>query len=134
MSGLDYLAMMREPWTGKTLDQKFVYVMDFYENGRIERERYTEAKRAIEEARAAEYRKAVERMKHAVRRADSNWKLIKTAPLDGTPIIGLAWDGEIGNIAIAQVYYRDGRWRLSDTHYGYDLDGDELQPSHWMAI
>lgn len=134
---IDYVAMLDRKDLGATLDERFVAAVDFHARNkgvcpdmRAITERIA-AKEIERQRREDEYNRCYAERKAADMAALSpQWQEIETAPTDGTDIIGLAWDD---GICIAQVAWGDGKWRLVN-HPGYDLEGDELQPSHWMAI
>ena len=54
------------------------------------------------------------------------WRLIETAPKDGTEI--LAWSSRDGTFV---VFWHQGAWLWTS----HDLDGDEeLNATHWMPL
>lgn len=65
----------------------------------------------------------------------SDWKLIKTAPQDGTTIVATWLDtwADTGtrsqNVHIEAMYWSEDSW-----WYSYDGDGPARPPTHWMPL
>lgn len=135
---MDYLAMFRQsPHMGKTLDERFANVLDFWERGERSRKIQAEAKAAKEREhfeRNERYRVARDA---AIAKLAAHWQGIDTAPRDGTQFVGIMWDGE--QWASATFEYSPCKYDVGDVwrvvaHFGYDMDGHEWQPEYWIAI
>ena len=77
----------------------------------------------------------------------TNWKLIKTAPKDGTEIIGVhisEWgDRQKTLYGPWTVAFRSGRWQSSwdgvqvidyMSDFGTDYKTPDLEPTHWIPL
>ena len=127
---MDYRALLNQPWMGKTLDERFVNVLE-WQGRNVETARLLAEKKAIQEQEKAEREiaKSIAREK-ALSKLDPKWQTMHNAPRDGTEIIGLDWNG---GWEILNILWQDGNWVVGWCP-GYDMEGNELQPIRWMPI